>query len=235
VGFQPRFGVEVRVQIDTGDLGWPGFGVDSYARSNCRTYENLTRARWRDVDAAVAIEDRLIGQCVDLASNGEEFADMFKDAESTFGELGDFDHDDFFEYAFLDLGVASATLALNAAGCPTLTSCNGHYTGYPWIGFLCRPDKLPLVHEAANLAQVGLINADDGTVEAFSDRPDGLLAFAKELRRRSAQFRRIRSRRQAMRSPGDHGSVKQLTLMKRADVPAQVRRVPYADGCNALP
>lgn len=92
--------------------------------------------------------------------------------------------------AALDLGVGSATFALNAAGCPTSFSCSGHGRDLAWIAFWARPTALPLLIDAANAAQVGLCDRDGG-LEVSSDDVFGLLRFARELRDRADAFRTL--------------------------------------------
>lgn len=117
-----------------------------------------------------------------------------KEAEGEFARHStEFDDESaFIEGAFLDLGTAAATLALNAAGCPTISSCNGshgHRYDYPTVAFFAPEAKLTLLRQAAEAARVGLLTDDEGWVEVFSDVPDGLLRFAAEMRTRSSAFR----------------------------------------------
>src|SRR5260370_11249139 len=95
------------------------------------------------------------------ALDANAFNRLWKFAEEGFSlpyELEDFP--DMAESAYsLDFGTASATLVLNAAGCPTIMACSGHQTGYPYMPFWLPIVNLPLLAEAAREAGIGLGDA----------------------------------------------------------------------------
>jgi hypothetical protein len=153
---------------------------------------NLRGVTWGEVDRILAVEVELIQRCADKAATSAEFQGFFRKAESEFTlDLPNGD-EDFSTLPPLDLGTAAATLALNAAGCPTIMACNGHQTGYPYIAFWGRSQHVPLLAEAATTAGVGLINGLNGCLEILSDRPDGLTSIAAAVRDRSARFAVLR-------------------------------------------
>lgn len=155
---------------------------------NNRNYMNLRGARWRDVDRLIDVEEQLMTPCLTEATDQESFNQLWARAREGFDlpdELEDAPTIAESAYA-LDFGTAAATLALNAAGCPTIISCNGHGRWEPYVGFWLPIAKLALLQEAAAAAGIGLGNSINGAVAAYSATPDGLLRFAKELRRRSS-------------------------------------------------
>jgi hypothetical protein len=213
MSYVPRFDVDITVGVNLDGVIWPANAVQ-YGYDNNRSYMNLRRARWRDVDQMIAVEQKLTRPCLTDARDKEEFDELWKRASEGFElpyELEEFP--DAFEAAFaLDLGTAAATLALNAAGCPTIMACSGHQTGYPYIAFWLPTAKLALLEEAAREGRIGLGNAIEGAVEVFSDAPDGLLRFAVEMRRRSAAFGCIRSSGWIRDAEGEAEAAPQLKL-----------------------
>jgi len=181
--FQPKFDVEVRIAVAVRDMRWPREGPAEYGESANRGYVDLTSVAWEEVDDILSVEASVIDSCMRAANEAEEFRAIFREAEAEFGERADREESDeeFLGAAFLDLGTAAATLALNAAGCPSIMACNGHQTGYPYIAFWARREHVSLLREAAEAAHVGLINGMSGGLEVYSDVADGLVRFAGEL------------------------------------------------------
>lgn len=87
----------------------------------------------------------------------------------------------------LELGVASAVVALSALGCIPYTSCNGgvfggeHVADHLIIGFYLRPPHVETVREASRRAGVGLTNDRSGGVYVVTDDPRAMLEFASAL------------------------------------------------------
>ncbi len=227
--FQPKFDVEIRIAVAVKDMRWPREGPAEFGESANRGYVDLTTVTWEDVDETLPVETAVIDKCRRAASGADEFRAIFCEAEAEFGERADVEESDegFLGAAFLDLGTASATLALNAAGCPTIMACNGHQTGYPYIAFWARRERVPALRGAAEAAKVGFINGISGGLEVFSDVPDGLVRFAGELRQRAESFRNVkpekRSRRQR-RNPG------QLAFQELIGEPRAEAKAPRSGG-----
>lgn len=165
---------EVTVGLDTTELRWPR---DFATASENNQYIDLTRTTWGEVDDVLMGESELIADLLRENPSGvlvdlEDLVD-----EAAFGALG----------VPMDLGTCAATLALNAAGCPTISACAGHVAGYPYIAFWTRASAKPLLIDAATAAGIGLGNAHHGAAEVFTNPDDamGLLRFAQELRRRA--------------------------------------------------
>lgn len=194
--FVRHYQIDVRVDARPKLLGWPAQGLASYGRCSNHQFQSMHGARWRHVDTLLKMETALLQRCADNAIDEDTFDRIFAQAEEEFG-LHSFDggEAEFVEGTFLDLGVAAATLALNVAGCPTVSSCNGgrgHDYDYATIALFARKPSLPLLHEAATSAGVGLLTGAEGWVEVFGDMPDALVRFAKEVRSRSAEFGRMK-------------------------------------------
>lgn len=87
----------------------------------------------------------------------------------------------------LELGVASAVVALSTIGCIPYTSCNGgvfggeHVANLLIVGFYLRPAHVQAVKEACRWAGVGLTNDRNGGVYLVSNNPRAMTAFAVKL------------------------------------------------------
>jgi hypothetical protein len=195
VSFKPKFDVDVRIHVSESKVHWPAEGVASYGQSVNRDYTDLRSATWKQVGNTLKVEEALVSECTSASSDGALWKDCFRVAESDFAD------DDSGLPTFLDLGTAAATIALNAAGCSTIMSCNGHQTGYPYIAFWGRKKHVVLIQEAAEAAGVGFVNGLNGALEVFSDAPDGLIRLAGELHKRSASFRALRKLRSKRPKP----------------------------------
>lgn len=198
--------LKVMIRVNRQELRWPKGGAAAFGYDANRSYEDLTRTRWSDVDAVLEEESRLIEQ-VALAEDAVR-EEAFEEAAENFAapeQLG----------VILDLGVASATLALNAAGCPTITACSGHVAGFPYVAFWARTTKVDLLCRVAEAAGVGVVNAEDGLLNVYALPSDfhAMIRFARGLRQASAELRRIRTERPpAKESPQRHTRETQLGL-----------------------
>lgn len=182
---------ELYTNVDPLDLDWPR---DREGASGNREYEDFSNVTWADVDEVLAAEAALLKDTARQHPDSP-LVDLFDEVDPIdFAELG----------LPFDFGVCSATLALNAAGCPTTTSCAGHFDGYPDIVFWTRPGWVSHLVAAASAAKVGIGNALHGTVEVFTQPEDvmGLVRFARELRARADEFDAIsRAPRQIKPNP----------------------------------
>lgn len=174
----------LKVTVDVAQLGWPKEGVRAFGCAVNRSYDDFSRTRWRDVDIIVEEEGRLLSLTIDRLKNGDDALEALSDIEHEFSLGG-----------VLDLGTAAATLALNAARCPTITACIGHVARYPHVIFWARPSRIDVLCAAARDAGIGLGNALDGTLEIYTGRGDivGLWKFARRLRSASRQLKSHRS------------------------------------------
>jgi hypothetical protein len=91
------------------------------------------------------------------------------------------------EFDELELGVASAVVALSVIGCIPYTSCNGgafggeHAADLLIVGFYLRPAQVQAVKEAGQRAGVGLTNDRNGGVYVVTNNPRAMIAFAMKL------------------------------------------------------
>lgn len=87
----------------------------------------------------------------------------------------------------LELGVASAVVALSVIGCIPYTSCNGgrfggaHVAEVLIVGFYVRPALVAQIREAAARAGVGLTNDRCGGLYVLTDEPRDMMSFAVAL------------------------------------------------------
>ncbi len=84
----------------------------------------------------------------------------------------------------LDAGVASTVLALAAARCIPVSSCNGmpgHQELHPLVAFFCRPTRLPDLLAVADEAQCGLENASMGALVVYAHDVTRMIEFARKL------------------------------------------------------
>ena len=190
-------GCHVRIErsVNVSSLAWPSpADLEGYARN----YLDLRGMSWRMVREAIEFEEEVLSR-------------FGWDTDSAQEHLAD---DDCFEIIYgLDIGVASAVLALSAAKCASVTSCNGgagHGAAYPVVAFFTRQQRVPDLLDAAEEANCGLTNGDSGDyVVLYSGEVRGLVRFARALLDRRHSLARLRS---APRRRGIDGAGPQLSL-----------------------
>jgi hypothetical protein len=190
--------VDLGVEVDEGLLQRPREGVGN---ASChRSWVDLRRTRWREVDAALALERLLLEGAVRSGDLWHFFEEH---------------RDDVFEVVGvdLDIGTISATLALNAARCATSMSCIGHGRHLAYVQFWARVPKVSLLAEAAKNARVGFCNHDGGGIEVYSNELEGLHRFAEEVRVRSAALRKARETMDQTRRMNEPAPSRQLFLL----------------------
>jgi hypothetical protein len=140
-------------------------------------YQDLRGYDWLDVARTLEVERRLIAQLqgsADLAAEAaridDERLDCFEPSEGLWG---------------LDIGVASATIALSALGAIPVGSCNaggfgGHHQGaYPYVSFFLGGALPEFVVSISRAAGVGLRSDADGLAQIFGAGDFDLLRFAE--------------------------------------------------------
>jgi hypothetical protein len=172
--------------------GLPGRAeADSDYLDGNRMYEpELRHATWQDASRALQVErDRL---AVASAAGAErEFESLFD------GDLEDWE---MIETFGLDLGVAAAVLALNAAGCLTSSSCRGHdgYVGdhgRPWIRVYADPARGSLVAAAAKRSGCGFAIDGAGVALLYAASIVEMLGLAEQVMDSAPAFDSLPSRR----------------------------------------
>jgi|GEM_PF-2969690 len=190
--------------VDISLLQWPSHISDEEEDDNERNvtmgwinrdYIDLGEISWGDVKEAVDYENELISQ-IDINNRQINYNDVI-------------DYDDTGALFGLDLGVASSVLALLAAGCITISSCNGssgHTENYPVVIFRSRPNWVYFLLEVAEKTECGLDNAEAGTIVLFANDVHSIIQFAQELVSRHPEFDEL----QASNMPEDHSTGAQL-------------------------
>lgn len=152
-----------------------------------REYEpGFMEASWDDASEALAVELGRLAVASATSRDGD-----FEDALE--GELEDWEA---MAVAGLDVGVAAAVMALNAAGCLTSTSCRGHPgmagggRNIPRIRFFAEPTRGSLVVESAVASGCGFEVDADGVGLIYAPSIEGTIALAEELLARRERFAR---------------------------------------------
>ena len=140
-------------------------------------YQDLRGYGWLDVAHTLEVERRLIAQLqgsadleAEAARIDDERLDCFEPSEGLWG---------------LDIGVASATIALSALGAIPVGSCNaggfgGHHQGpYPYVSFFLGGALPEFVVSISRAANVGLRSDADGLAQIFGGGDLDLLRFAE--------------------------------------------------------
>jgi len=180
----PTYDVQTRIVVADRDY-WVGKQIVAAGRAVNRDFVDLRRrVSWKDVPEILEEEAEHLHHwfCDGYAATTDWISSHPPETWVT------------GNYCDLDLGTAGAVATLNAAGCPTCWSCNGHDHGapggHPHVGFWARAAHLPLLRECAKAACVGLIESGRGSLLLFSDRADGLHSFAREMFRNASAWSR---------------------------------------------
>jgi hypothetical protein len=140
-------------------------------------YQDLRGYGWLDVARTLEVERRLVVQLqgaadleAEAAKINDERLDCFEPSDGLWG---------------LDIGVASATIALSALGAIPVGSCNaggfgGHHQGaYPYVSFFLGGAPPEFVVSISRAASVGLRSDADGLAQIFGTGDLDLLRFAE--------------------------------------------------------
>lgn len=176
-----EFDVEIEVRVDIASLDWPergDAGEDSGLGCN-RHYADFRGVGWRAVAAMISAEKGFVDRVSSARNMAAECSAL---NEELFEEE---EQNGYHSLWGLDLGVASAVLALSAARCIPFSSCNagafreGHHAeGYPLVAFFVRPQMATIIIDCANKVGVGLRQDQHGVVHVYGRRVEDLLAFA---------------------------------------------------------
>ncbi len=173
--------VEIERQVDLGALEWPARdSLVSESESYHRAYQDMRRFSWKDAQEVLKIEEAILQRLGDAVDH-EDINDRISDEE----------WEDLYS---LDLGVASTVLALSAARCIPITSCNGgpgHLEGHPLTAFYCRPGRVPDLLEATAEAGCGLTNTWGGMLMVYANSVRDMVSFARALIARRRYLRKL--------------------------------------------
>ena len=184
-----KFTIEIVRNLRPEDLRW--YSPDDNASASLginRRYEDLRAFRWDDVETVLEIERDVIAQIEAMTFDEEqdetpesaaiEILEKHEGAQDTWSMWGG-------PLYGMDLGVASAVIAVSAARCVPFSSCNAgafggsHNEPYPCVAFYVRPQLVPLLTACAEKAGVGLTLGWDRTALLFADSVDGIMTFAQ--------------------------------------------------------
>jgi hypothetical protein len=182
------FAVKLVRSVDPSSLEWPqpGQAISEYGLGQNREYVDLRRFTWGAVERILRYERSLMDRLKPADRSLEELEEELEETnDRLFG---------------LDVGVASAVVALSASRCVPFTSCNagafsdgGHFEVYPLVAFYAKPPWVPILLATADRARIGLTN-NGGAVVAFVDDIYKLAQFAKGLYQRRGEINRLRLR-----------------------------------------
>ena len=176
------FAVEILRAVSAEGLRWPKPSEAANERNlGCnRSYVDLRGCSWPQFDRVFELESQLIARLMAASDRAEEYNaiedELYEDDEGLLG---------------LDIGVASAVVALSAAGAIPFSSCNAgayggsHHEEHPLVAFFAKPKQLVFLLEAAEEAGVGLEGDSSGAVVLYADDIRNMPKFASALERRS--------------------------------------------------
>lgn len=175
------FDIEVRRAIDPqgldglSDVEADVAGDDGYLRGNGR-YEDHRGWRWEDVRATLDVEAAIVER---LAGSDDSAA-----AEATFEAQRDLEGEGAEALWGLDVGIASAVIALSALGALPFISCNAgsfggtHPASKPYVAFYLAAASPDLLLTLAEMTDAGL-EVVDGVLCLYGRSVLDLLQFAR--------------------------------------------------------
>lgn len=176
------FDLEMPVRADAARLRWPHrvevSGEDAAPAGN-QHFQDLGGADWDDVARFLSLEDRLVARISQAVDPAAEEALVQAELD------GLADLDDQTPLLGLDIGVASAVLALSAHGAIPVASCNGgafgarHAGCNPYVATFIRPRRFLLVQDWAATANLVVTVNDDGVALLHARRIEDLMTFAR--------------------------------------------------------
>ncbi len=170
---------------------WIEMGDDSGLGANHR-YEDLRGMSWGLVQEAFVAEQAAISEYIVAGGDVDESPACDGDDERDDWVLGELD-----PLWGLDLGVASAVLALSAAGCVPFTSCNGgafgggHHEKYPLVGFYLPSRLATLLPRIVAEAGVGLHQHGGGVFQVYANEIPAMMRFSESMLAHKMDFSSI--------------------------------------------
>lgn len=178
--------MDVARTVDLALLGWPPDDQDEFLEfdddghawehfSGSRTFVDMRGSDPQDVLAAAAIDETW------LAAHPADWSDDSSDEhfDALQGEVGPGPD-------ALNVGTAAAVLALSAAGCVTVSSCNGqpsHQYDRPIVAFWMQPPRYALIDAAAAASECGLEASANGLVILYAADIRRFPRFARAIHR----------------------------------------------------
>ena len=179
----PRsFSVEIRRELELADLADVSEEVLQQAEdegwlAGNRSYRDMRGFSWNEVGAALDTEIEVINRVkaaedpeAELAAFEELQATSFEDEPALWG---------------LDVGVASATIAVSAYGATPVSSCNAgafggqHQAKYPYVAFFLPKESAPQVVRCAEQSNIGLLCDENGIAQIYGQGEMDLIRFSQ--------------------------------------------------------
>ena len=174
--------------LDLARLAWPAEAdaASDSLEANHYYMPDVRLARWEDVDSVLTREREILP----LLKAAPDAAAEWEVQNVRVNAEADGVADEFF--TSLDPGIASATLALGAAGCIPFWSCNGgafggdHSSSQPIVKFFARPAHAELLSTCAVRANVELAQDEHGRCAIIAKDISAMRAFAVSMREYAA-------------------------------------------------
>lgn len=175
------FNIDVRQEVDLAKLRWPyrsEIQGDDVAPAGNQHYQDLRGFGWSDVAEGLRLETQLIER-LEVADRPAREEALIVDELAAAGDATGIQ-----PLCGLDVGVASAVLALSAAGAIPAASCNGgafgsfHAAANPYVAFYARPRRFLAIQGWAKAAGLGLEVTDAGVAVLHASRIADFLVFA---------------------------------------------------------
>lgn len=174
----PRWEVDRRIEVDLSLLHWPSereFRKWRDGHHANRDFVDVRGAQWSEVRELLDAERRLVAEASLTCSHSGVFMEKLE----SLAEKSNF-RDEFLEIPSFDVGIISTVWAISAAGCAPFTSCAGHRDP-PHVDFYAKAGLIPILKEAAEMAETGLVNNSEGRLEVFAESIPRMLRFAESL------------------------------------------------------
>lgn len=178
-----QFDVEIETDVDPRQLGWPGDDASDLGYTGNREYADMRGLTWADAEETFQEEQLLITRIEAAQSAEDEYSIILDELCEDFGCLHG-----------LDIGVAATVVALSAAGCIPISSCNGgafgdfHHESHPLVALYVRPESFSTLLQGALDAGAGFSNGDSGEAIIYATSIAIMMKFAKLLIDRHADF-----------------------------------------------
>jgi hypothetical protein len=145
-------------------------------------YQDLRGLGWDDLSRTLDLERQVMARLQDAEDLEDEAARLDDERLDCFEPS-----DGLWE---LDIGVASATVALSALGAVPVGSCNAggfggqHQGGHPYVAFYLGIAAPETIIALARAADVGLRSDEAGLIQIFATGDFDLFRFAQTVRDR---------------------------------------------------
>jgi hypothetical protein len=170
--------------LDPQNLAWPdeADAASDSLEANHYYMPDVRLARWEDVDNVLKREREILPLLEAAPDADAEWQTQIDLVTAQADGVGD----DFF--TSLDPGIASATLALGAAGCIPFWSCNGgafggdHSSRVPTVKFFAKVEHVTVLTVAAEKSGAELHQDEHGRCAVSAGQIEVMAAFVLALR-----------------------------------------------------